>query len=60
MEDGASKFIPYAILSVLVQIGAITGTEALSLPSFKGNSGIIENHKKDEASKWIVDFKLKK
>ena len=33
MEDGASSIVPYAILSVLTQLGVITPEEACSLPT---------------------------
>ena len=34
MEDGASSIVPYAILSVLTQLGVITPEEACSLPRY--------------------------
>lgn len=43
MEDGASSIVPYAILSVLTQLGVITPEEACSLPSFQDRN-LYNNH----------------
>ena len=43
MEDGASSIVPYAILSVLTQLGVITPEEACSLPSYH-DKNLYNNH----------------
>ena len=43
MEDGASSIVPYAILSVLTQLGVITPEEACSLPRFH-DKNLYNNH----------------
>ena len=44
MEDGASSIVPYAILSVLTQLGVITPEEACSLPSFQDRNLFNYDH----------------
>ena len=43
MEDGASSIVPYAILSVLTQLGVITPEEACSLPRYH-DKNLYNNH----------------
>ena len=43
MEDGASSIVPYAILSVLTQLGVITPEEACSLPRYH-DKHLYNNH----------------
>lgn len=56
MEDGSSSMVPWAVLSVLTQLGVITPEEARSLPSFR-DLNIYNNHH-DVVGRTEVVFRL--